>query len=88
MIGNRNSKSALIKSRVVPFLPRFWEAGLCRSVFDAAEEVVGESEGCVEEIGVMAVGEVFSDPLEGDDEAEDLENNPEISKWRRMFHIV
>jgi len=37
---------------------------------------------------VVAVGEELGDAFEGDDEADRLDNNPEISERLRTFHIV
>ena len=75
-MGNKNSRSAVINSRVVPFIPRFGEAGPCGVVFDSTGVVEVETDGCMEEVCVVSVGKVFGKALEGDEESEDLENNP------------
>lgn len=54
-MGNKNSRSALIRSRVVPFLPRFGEAGFCGVVVETSDEVVVEEEEFSEEALVVPV---------------------------------
>ena len=88
MRGNKNSKSALIKSSVVPFFPGFRDAGLGGFVVAVSAELVAEENESAEEAVVVSVGKVLGDSFEGDDEAEGLENKPCISKRRRTFHIV
>jgi len=87
MMGNKKSRSALIKSSVVPVFPGLWESGFCGIVVEASEVVVVEDEESSEEGMVVAVREVFGDAVEGDDEPDDLENKPCISKRLRTFHI-
>jgi hypothetical protein len=77
-----------MSSRVVPFFPRFWELGFCGVVLEPQDEVAVEEDKFSEEVLVVAVGEVFCDSVEGDDESDGLENKPYISKRLRTFHIV
>lgn len=87
-MGNKKSKSALIKSRVVPFFPGIGEAGLRGVVIAVSTDLVEEEDESSEETVVVAVGKVLGNSFEGNDEAEGLENKPCISKRRRTFHIV
>jgi hypothetical protein len=75
-MGNKNSRSPFIRSRVVPFLPRFGEAGFCRVVVEAADVVVVDEEEFSEEALVMSVREEFGDAVKCEDESDGLENKP------------
>lgn len=43
-MGNKNSRSLLIRSRVVPFFPGLWSAGLGGVAFDGTAEEVDNEE--------------------------------------------
>jgi hypothetical protein len=81
------SRSARIISRVVPFFPGVGETGLGR-VSVETDELVAEEDELADKLVVVAAGEVVGDSVEGEDEAEGLENKPCISKRLRSFHIV
>jgi hypothetical protein len=57
-------------------------------VFKTEDEVAVEEDEFSEEVLVVAVGEVFCDSVEGDDESDGLENKLYISKRLRTFHIM
>ena len=57
-------------------------------MFETEDEVTVEEDEFSEEILVVAVGEVFCDSVESDDESDSLENKPYIGKRLRTFHIV
>ena len=76
MIGNKKSKSADIRSSVVPIFPRFWGVGSRGVVLESAGVVVEEADESMEEVCVVSVCEVLCESFEGDEESEDLENNP------------
>jgi hypothetical protein len=76
MIGNRKSRSADIRSRVVPFFPRFWEGWSGWIVLDSAGIVEVEADEGMEEVCVMPIGKVFCESFEGNEESEDFENKP------------
>ena len=75
-------------SRVVPLFPGFWEPGLCGVSFDSTDELIVEDDKSAEEVVVVPVREVFCNPVNGNDESDDLENKPYVSKRLRTFHIV
>lgn len=47
-----------------------------------------EEENSTEHVVVVAVREEFGDAFQGEDPADGLHNNPEISKRLRTFHTV
>lgn len=82
----RKFRSFCISSRVIPFLPGlrwFGSAAVVVGSFTEAEE-----EELPVEVLVVSIEEVFSDGFEGNNESDDLENNPKVSKRLRTFHMV
>ncbi len=75
-MGNKNSRSPLIRSRVVPFLPRFGEAGFCGVVVEAPDVVVVEEEELSEEALVVSVREELGNAVKCEDESDGLEKKP------------
>jgi len=75
-------------SRVVPLFPGFWEPGLCGVSFDSTDELIVEDDKSAEDVVVVAVRKIFCDTVNGDNESNDLENSPYVSKRLRTFHIV
>jgi hypothetical protein len=54
-MGKRNSRSAWISSRVVPFFPRLWEAGFRGVVIESADVLVVNEDESTEEVMVVPV---------------------------------
>lgn len=77
-----------MSSRVIPLFPGVWWLGASGVVIEATEDVEIEEEELSVDVMVVSVGEVLGDGLEGNDEADDLEKKPCISKRLRTFHIV
>lgn len=70
-------------SAVVPLFPVVRDAGFGGVVVEEEEE---ES---AEHVVVVAIREELCDALEGEDPADGLHDNPQVSKHlRRTFHIV
>ena len=61
---------------------------MCGVSFESAHELVVEEDKSAEEVVIVAVGDVLRNSVEGNDEADGLENKPYISKRLRTFHIV
>jgi hypothetical protein len=69
-------------SAVEELLPTFADSG------PGGVAVEEEEDEAAEGVVVVAVGEELGDAFEGEDPADRLNNNPEISERLRTFHIV
>ena len=75
-------------SGIVPFFPRVREAGSRGVAVEFVDKLEIVDDEAADESLVVAVGEMLCDAVECDNEADCFENNPEISKRRRSFHVV